>query len=730
MSIRIPLPTPTASTRQAARIPTGLPAARALMTAVHDPRGASLGGLANALGGVADGLHGQERALRKEQSTARISKTVSDVALFWTQEAQRMQDAAPAGAAGFTPQVLKAYDDYTQKILEDAPASDHAALSEAFTHHRSKIGTAALAFEAGKQRQNLIGQYSEGASADAARLALAPADYLQTRQLRLAALDASPLPADVKADLKGRAESQLAVAAGAAMTRAEPQGVLDAMSALAKGAQPSRGFEWLDQLDAAKRLQLQGQAQGEVDRQRNQADIAARKQEGAAAGALNAYVNQLKLGIPPRPEAMDQWSALVAGSEHEATFNRLQQGASQVQQLLAKPVAEKVQALQAMQTRLLTEGGNAQDALLMQVSEAALTANIKMQTESPLQWAAQFAGQAIEPLDVAMLASEEGAGQFAAIINRREHTIAALRQQNPGMPIAPALLQPQEAQQLVAAFEAGNASEAGQFLAALVQAAGVDNPARLDALFNQLEGAGAGDADDLVRMAEMAANDARITLKRKTFSTDVTQTNAQVTATALHGRDILRGNGNGKGKDGIKYLLPKDAEMMAAIQDAVGAAYGSSIPGDSGYLALAKDAQIIKYWYVGEAARQGKLHSGELDEGLLKQAIRAVVGEATDFNGTTVLMPRGMDEDTFTGAASLAIQTALANAGLSKDGRDADAYGLAGLGGGRYMVTLGDMPTGVTVHIDPNDPDLSAQAVRDASRQRRLRHAPRSIKGM
>jgi len=730
MSIRIPLPTPTARDRQSARVPLGLPAARAPAASVADPRAGALGGLANTLGGVADRLHGQQVALEKEQSIARISKKVSDASLHLTQTGLQMQEQAEPGAPGHTPMLLKTVDEYWQKIISDAPKSDRAALTEAYTGQRTRLGNAALAFEAAKSREHLIAQYQEGAQADAATLALAPSDYSETRLRRMAALDVSSLPADIKADLKSKTEAALAIAAGQATTNHDPQGVLSAMQTVAKGESAPRGFEWIDRLDATRRLQLQGQAQGEVDRRNNQAQMLIRQRDGAAAGALNAYVNQLKLGVQPRPEDLTQWTAAVAGSEHEATFNRLQQGYHDVQRLLAAPVADKLAGLQAMQQRLQSEGGNAQDVMLAQLAHDAIAANIQMQTQDPLQWAAQFGGIDIDPLDVAMLADDAGAAQFAAILNRREHTIAALREQNPQAPIATALLQPQEAQQLVQAFEAGNASETGQFLAALVQATGVNNPARLDALFAQLEASGAGDAAEMVRIADLAAQQARITLASNTFTFDVTQTNTQAAAAVLHGRDILRGNGKSGKKDGMAYTLPKDADLMTAIQEQVGAAYGSPIAGDSGYLALGSDAQIIKYWYVGQAARQGKLIGGGLDTGLLKQAIRATVGEAVDFNGTKVLAPRGMDKDTFTGAASLAIEAALQEAGLFKAGRDPHAYGLAGLGGGRYMVTLGDMPTGVAIHIDPNDPDLSREAVREAVRQRRQANPPRSIKGM
>jgi len=493
MSIRIPLPTPGAQAGQSARLPLGISGARAPMTPVDDRRGAALTGLAGVFDGVADQLHGQEMqrlrdaraaqaALQKEQSNASISKTVSDAHLYWTQERQRMVDEAAPGAPAFTPTLLKSFDEYWQKLINDAPESDRAALTEASIAQRTQIGNAALVFEAGKQREHLISLYRDGMQADAATLALNPSGYAEIRAHRMAALSASTLPADLRAALRAETESLLAKTTASATLTGDPSGVLSAMTRIARGEAAPRGFEWMDHLEADFRLQLRSRAQGEVDKRENQARIAAEKRQSAAAGALAAYTKQLSLGIPPRPEDLNQWASLIKGSAHEAEFNRLQQGYAQIQSLFAKPVAEQLAALQTMAQTLQSAGGNAHDVAMVQRAQEALAANIQMQTQAPLQWAAQFAGVPIEPLDVSMLASPEGAQAFAATLGARAHTIAALQSQNPGVAITPALLQQQEAQQLVAAFDAAHAREAGQLLAALMAAIGPDNTARQDAL--------------------------------------------------------------------------------------------------------------------------------------------------------------------------------------------------------------------------------------------------------
>jgi len=204
----------------------------------------------------------------------------------------------------------------------------------------------------------------------------------------------------------------------------------------------------------------------------------------------------------------------------------------------------------------------------------------------------------------------------------------------------------------------------------------------------------------LVRIAALAASDAHAALTSNWVGADATQSGADTAATALDGRDIVRANG--ESKDGPRFTLPPDADFMAQVFDKVGTAYGSPVAGDSGYDALLRDAQIIKYWYVAEAARTGKLEK-DVNSRVLEQAIRAVVGEVATVNDSTIILPRGMDEARFGRHANLAIQEALQARGLWADGMDATDYGLVTLGDGRYMVTLGDESTGVTVAIDPAD---------------------------
>jgi len=299
---------------------------------------------------------------------------------------------------------------------------------------------------------------------------------------------------------------------------------------------------------------------------------------------------------------------------------------------------------------------------------------------------------------------------------QRESAIAALQQQNPGVDIAPKLLLPQETAQLVRAFAAGNANERTQLLESLAQVAGSETPKQLENMLAQLEQTGMPGADTMVRIADIAAKEARITIDRNTFSADTVQANRDVARTALHGLEILKANG--KTKDGLQYKLPKDSEIMAEILDKTGSVYGSPIPGDSGYVDLLKDAEVVKQWYVGEAARTGKL-TEELDTDVLDQAVNAVLGQRVDFNGNgTVFAPLGMDETRFVRNANLAIEETLKAQDMWTNASDVSEFGLRALGSGRYMVTLGAAPVGVSITIDPNDTEFDAIAEQKISEQK------------
>jgi len=701
MATRIPIPT----IQRRHRLTEGLSGARAPLTTVADSSGQALARIGNVLGGVAQFMQKQEldaaAKLRKEEDIAWLSKASSDDQLKWMQTFTERQNAAPAGAPDFTPQLLGEFDQYVNQAVTNAPERIRPAYRESLTRLRTHLGGDALKFEATSRRNHLVSQYAEAAQADAASIALNPALYDERRVFLTAAIGASDLPEDVKTKMLDGAESALAMSAGSTLATSQPRQVIAAMRAAADGKPVADGYGWVNRLDANQVLQLRTKAQAEIDRRENKAIIAAAARERQAAGALDAFTKQMTLGIAPRQEDLAKWTTLVKGSVHEATFNRLQQGWGDVQSLFSKPVAEQIAGLQDMQKRLKTEGGNVQDVGLLELAQRGIAANIQMQVNDPLQWSAQFADTDPGTLDLSTLGTPEGNASIQETLAQRENTIAASQQQNPGVDIAQTLLLPQEATQIVRTFAAGNANERTQLLGSLAQVAGLDNPKRLENMLAQLEQTGMPGADVMVRYADIAAREARITIDRNTFSADTVQSNRDVVATGLHGLEILQANG--KTKEGMHYKLPKDDEIMAHILDEIGVAYGSPVPGDSGYVGMLKDAELIKHWYVGEAARSGKL-TEDLNKNLLDQAIKATSGEKVDFHGNgEVFAPLGMDENRFIRHASLAIEGALKAQNLWTKASDASDFGLRAIGGDRYMVTLGDAPVGVSITIDPND---------------------------
>jgi len=701
MATRIPIPVPNASQSQA--LPLGLPAARAPMVTVDQAHRYAFTNLIREAAQVTQDLN---EKYEQEQANAWVTKAASDDQLKWTQTSLERQRTAEPGAPNFTPNLLSEYDAYSAQALQVAPPRARAAYQERLARLRTSLGMQAIGFEASSQREHTVSQYRDSFESDARNIALNPGSYDEAHIFGNVALDNSNLPANIKEVLRAQGNALRAGAAASTYTQKDPRGVLKAMQAAAQNQPLPQGFGWIAQLDANAIEQTRTRAQARVDALNNQARIAAAVRERQAATALNAYKIQVQMGVPPRPEDMAKWTAQVAGSEHEATFKRLQQGWGEIQNLAAKPVAEKLTALQAMQAQLQKEGGDAQDVMLLQLAQQGLEANIQMQTADPLQWSARFADIPIEPLDLSMLGTAEGATQIQGILAQREDTIAALQQQNPGVPIAPNLLLQQEAMQLAGAFAAGNANERTQVLHSLVQAAGGSDQRRLQGVLAQLEKTGMPDADVMVRLAEIEASEAQITLYSPWIGADTVQSSRQVVATALHGREILQANG--KNPNGLQYKLPKDSEIMAEILDQIGQVYGSPVPGDSGYVDLLKDASIIKDWYVGEAARRGNL-SEDLNDDLLNQAIKAVSGEKVDFHGnSTVFAPLGMDESQFLRRANFAVEEGLKANDMWTDNSEVSNFGLVQLGADRYAVTLGGAPTGITIRVDPGDAAIDA----------------------
>lgn len=185
----------------------------------------------------------------------------------------------------------------------------------------------------------------------------------------------------------------------------------------------------------------------------------------------------------------------------------------------------------------------------------------------------------------------------------------------------------------------------------------------------------------------------------------------------LEGEEILRA----KDEKGIasKFPMPKDTDLQTAFQSAVGGSSSDLFRGrpdtlDSYYAAY-------KAAYAAEASHQG-VSNGVINATIAQKAAQGVIGNATTYGHTSLVVPSGMDPTKFEGAVNAASTAALRAGGYSDSDQQAlRGYGLRELGDtlgtGRYVVINGSG--------DPlKSKDGKKPVIIDLNQQYRIPNAP------
>jgi hypothetical protein len=167
---------------------------------------------------------------------------------------------------------------------------------------------------------------------------------------------------------------------------------------------------------------------------------------------------------------------------------------------------------------------------------------------------------------------------------------------------------------------------------------------------------------------------------------DITVQPRDVAATILEGEAILNPTAADKKQDGRggKFPMPKENDLQLAFNDTVGSAFRGDAKGyETAY-------QAYKAYYAGKASRDGII-SDALDGSRAKEAVFAITGGVTDYNGNgEVLKPWGMPDDQFKDRVQKSFDQQMAAAGLKGSVMDSlSSYGLQSMGEGKYLVTNG-----------------------------------------
>nr|WP_321268187.1 hypothetical protein [Alcaligenes faecalis] len=684
MATRIPIPLG----QQRQSTPLGMPAARAPMVAVEDPTGRAVAGLGQAVGQIGDAVKRQQ----KEDAIAWVSKASSDDQIKWMQRMVELQETAEPGAPDFTPRFIKEFDDYTDQAIQNAPEFARSAYRESLTRQRTQFGGNAINFEATKRSEYIVSQYGTGLDSDARSIALEPSLYDERRALRLAALNESTLPASVKTKLIGDAEATMAYAAGAAMIDRDPHGAVAAMEAASRG-EAVNGFRWISRLDSDRIQQLRTRAQTQADRIDNKARIEQDKTDARAQRAIGDFDRQISTGVPATTDDMLRWAGMVSGTEYEEQYRDKLNAQIEVQNVLRMPISKQKAYVLQRRLQQQTSGANPTAIASLDRVERAIESNSNLLKEKPLAWVEQRAAQPVAPLDLTLLANQDGIAVVGQQLRDRSDVIRGMQSQNTPGAVNMRPLLDAEAEALANAFKEGNARQKREVLGALYWAAG--EPDTFQGIVAQVDGI----SPFMARMGRLASSFEQSKLTNYWFSEDVVQSAGDAAATAIHGDEILSAGG----KSGtISYPVPKDNEFMEALASKAQDLYRGSADGSSAADEMMRDAYAIKAYYVGKAAQDGSL-SADMDTDRLDQAISAVLGNPVDFNGQgNVLAPWGMDPDSFTARANSAINREIQERQLGTDLiQSPDSIGLIAVGPGVYVTTLGGQAL-----MDPATNDL------------------------
>lgn len=139
---------------------------------------------------------------------------------------------------------------------------------------------------------------------------------------------------------------------------------------------------------------------------------------------------------------------------------------------------------------------------------------------------------------------------------------------------------------------------------------------------------------------------------------------------------------DGKGRHFAQFM-PPEKDLRTAFLSIAGEAFqGSPQAADIAF-------QSIKAYYAAASARAGDLEGG-LDSGRVKEAVESVIGGVNkNFGAKPIIMPWGMDEATFSVAATKQFSKVMQENGYASHWLNSSVYTYTPVGEGKYLLGNG-----------------------------------------
>jgi hypothetical protein len=437
---------------------------------------------------------------------------------------------------------------------------------------------------------------------------------------------------------------------------------IDALQKLLGDVTADDGY-YAGKLDADKRNVIAARIGARIDVLQGKAERAADKVDALAEKALAAIDEQVASGVPGTIEQWTAWADVFKGASPERREEFLQrvEDEKETQAFLRLPVDQQLAGLQQRQAELYAAGGDKRERNNFTRLKTAVEANVKLLTETPLQFAQAREGAQIEPINFAALGDPAQAATVTGQLQQRANMVAELRKKY-GPQVSNKLLLPQEAAMVVSTLDKLPPTQRVDVFGALRRVAGSQS--------------------NYMAVMQQIQPDAPVTAMAGMLHLR----NPKAAALVIQGEALLNRTKGDAADDGkFKAVkLPAQAEFDAALSDTLGSAFRDRPE------AYAIAMQAVRAGYAGAAAADGDV-SGEIDEDRITNIVKAVLGETVDYNGRgDVFVPYGMDPDDFEDKVE-ATWDALVSRLPPGAPTDLDEYGLQQAGDGRYYVTAGRM---------------------------------------
>lgn len=634
--------------------------------APYDPTGAAMAGMGEEMQRIGAQVRREQeiedekkRRVKEKQdledAKLEAHKVLSDARLSWTEQMLAAKEKAAPGAAGFTPDILKQFDDYATKAISERPnAITQKLLQEGFQNLRTLIGQDALGFEAQARVDHRINSVEAGLNKAAQAVLTDPRQRSIAMNEQMAYINSIDIPPKAKEALKERAlqaidsaalngeinRSRNSIGAMDALLERMGKGEFAGVPAQSLAAAETRINNFKNSLviksEAAERRRLTG-----LEQQAKRLSWYVENGRDIPQGEVDAFIRQSK------------------GTPYAGALDMILSDQKAIGELAKLAPAEQVAQVKALEK---SYGDTPSKEQLQHLGKMRgyVEKNLKLLNESPLDYAAQREGAQVAPLDL------NKPDTWAETLGPRV-TILADQTQRTG--VAPKGLLPQEAAQLSSALRSARPDQAREMLASLRRGFGDDKVFR--ATMQQI----APDNPVVANAGIFAARGLESTNDRS------------VADLILRGNALLRQDTKEDGKPaGGKLLpMPKEEEMQRAFADYERNAYaGKEQARNVAY-------QTAKAIYAAKAIEEGD-YSGNFISKRWAEAMNLATGGIDSYNGRSIVLPYGVKIGDFKDglkqrSADLIASGRLAAGWTPEKLRDLP---LENAGDGRYFFRVGD----------------------------------------